>query len=245
MSARKANLLFEFENLLSSWVDAIDELSLLVGTADEDSIDLVLQQFQSRVIKSTVGERDMVSFLATLEPKRLRMHYAFFAYCDDFLLQRYGWAGSIPEKLAQYRRAWLKLLFEQKVFGSRSAGVKLQRDIGGLAASPLLEQADIQIAHVYLRILWLGFGPAPKQNGVAQSALREKLVMAMQGSEQGKSLVATQPFGWMPPPGLIGKRLAPIGRWRMFVLYLGIGYVAVTCLSLLVITLWVSSILNE
>lgn len=245
MSALKTNLLFEFEDLLSSWVDAIDELSSQVSAADEDSMALVLQQFQSMVIKSTVGDRDMSDFLATLEPKRLRMHYAFFAYCDDFLLQRYGWAGAVPEKLAQYRRAWLKLLFEQKVFGSRSAGVKLQSDISSLAASPLLEQVDIQITHVYLRILWLGFGSNSKQNGVTQRALRERLVTAIQGSKQEKSLITTQPFGWMPPPGLIVKRLAPIGRWRKFLLFLGIGYVAATCLSMLAITLWVASILNE
>lgn len=245
MNVMGTNLVSEFERLLSQWVVALDELSVELVDSENEKIESALSRLQAKVLRLLRGDSRTTEYLEPQDADLFRMHYAFIAYCDDYLLQRYSWSEAQPEKQREYRRLWLKFLCEQKLFGTRAAGAKLPKVMRALVTKGAHKDKDLEMAVVYLRVIWLGFGSGSGEHQAAQSKLRVALSEIIERfRSDSEAPTNIQPLGWMPPPGLVAKRLAPIGRWKKILLYLGLGYILTTCLIWLLLSSWVANILS-
>jgi|AntAceMinimDraft_12_1070368.scaffolds.fasta_scaffold46902_2 hypothetical protein len=251
---RPANLLTEFDRLLSGWLVIRDQLT-------QELVGLIVDTPEANQVVGKANEA-LITLLRQIDeslehyPKGLsqdfeRVHYAFVAYCDGFLLQEFEWGSNDKGETQRFRRGWLKMLLEQKVFGTRAAGVKLEQDMLRVITKGYIEPSDVALALIYLKVIWVGF--SFQSRGFQSQGFRDKRnLMREQLSEIAARVSAKQvdassqqPLGWMPAEGIVATRLAPISRWKMLIVYFGIGFVTILSATWMLLSLWVTFTLEN
>lgn len=111
----------------------------------------ILKQLHKRLIHFIEQQKiDVAQFASASQAKHYQaLLYAMAALVDELILQQLDW---------EIKSQWLPLLMELKLFKSRNAGDELIERMKLFAkTSHSLTQDEKQLAHCYLRILWLGF----------------------------------------------------------------------------------------
>ena len=237
-------MLLEFERIFAQWLQIKAELDArlhdLYAQAEKDQPDLCLMKAQKALVSALQQRPSTEVSLSRIDLSNLeKMRFALAAYWDDFLLQRHDWIGLPAAEQQVLRKTWLKYLVEWEAFGTRSAGRRFPEAIRSLIFAERLEESDTPVLAVYYRILWLGFGGQDEKSRTAIAELTELTRQALLARHSDQvSAGVKQPLGYMPPPGLIPGRMAPIRRWRNLILG---AFAGVAVLSLLV---WVGLVLN-
>ncbi len=246
MKLYEQSVLSEFERLFVHWLLLKDELDeVLSGTVPEVDIRQHLAELQRKMLSLLSPSSIELSDFGRDDRSNLRdMRYALAAYWDDFLLQRYDWGNTNEDQKQLFRKQWLCHLIEWEAFGTRLAGKIVPDAIRCLLNSPHHTQADVSMIEVYARILWLGIGA---QNDSVRG--RNKALLA----EINAKLAANFPhrtkagnslqMGWMPSAGMIGKRLAPISRWKKIIALTFTGTMLTIIITWSTLVLWLISAL--
>ena len=241
MKPYERSVLSEFERLFDQWLILKSELDEVLKDAEPE---LVMQKHLVELRRKMLGLLSPgvieLSGLGRDDQSRLReMRYAVASYWDDYLLQRYDWGDANDHQKQLFRKQWLDYLIEWEAFGTRLAGKIIPESIRCLLNHPQHTLADLALIEVYARIIWLGFGA---QNDSVRG--RNKALLA----EINTKLAANFPLrtrasnslhmGWMPPAGMIGKRLAPISRWKRIIAFTFAGSLLLIALSWTTLVFW-------
>jgi type VI protein secretion system component VasF len=246
---RPANLLAEFDRLLSGWLAIRDQLTQgLVGlNVDTPEANQVVGRTNDALIALLRQiDEGLEHYPKGLSKDLERVHYAFVAYCDDFLLQEFSWGNKNQDEARRFRRGWLKMLLEQQVFGTRAAGVKLEQEMSRVITKGYIEPSDAALALIYLKVIWVGFGLHSQGFQDKRGLIREQLSeVASRVSPKQVDESRLQPLGWMPAEGITATRLAPISRWKMLIVYFSFGFVTVLSATWMLLSLWVTLTLEN
>ena len=241
MKLYEQSVLSEFERLFDHWLVLKHELDEVVsGARPGIVIEQHLLELQGKMLDllspSAVELRDF----ARDDRSNLRaMRYALAAYWDDYLLQRYDWANADVDQKQLFRKQWLTYLIEWEGFGTRLAGKIIPDSIRSLLSSPHHTLADLSMIEVYARILWLGFGAQNDKVQGRNKTLLIELNTKLASHYPHRAIAANSLVtGWMPPAGMISKRLAPISRWKKIITYTFGGTLLIIMLSWLIVVYW-------
>ena len=250
MARYEKTVLTEFESIYTKWLALLGRLGQALKDLGQDPSDEersnCLNDFSADLLAIVDNQTSDIARFSREDRLNLnKMKFAAAAYFDDYLLQRYVWGG-LPEGVsAEFRKDWLGRLIEWRAFGTKSAGRKFPLAVEDSLSSDTHSQADQTLLSVYARILWLGFGPEELSVANRNNSLIDQINRILLKQEESDwEKTRDQPLGWIPPPGLAPKRMAPIKRWQRAIAYSIVGFVALSLISWLGIVFYLSSSLE-
>jgi type VI protein secretion system component VasF len=226
----KTPLLDTFDEMYAGWRQAVDRFVREVREIDHELPDIQPQiiRLKNEVLRLAGGKKNLTNeSRRTISTDTKHVRYAFLAYCDDYMLQRFSWPGISDDLAAEARKFWLSRLCEDEGFGTRTAGHTLPERVKKLTETQHPTAEQIELAQIYSRILWLGFGPVDERFQGYLLDLSRKLASLIDNNRPKDISDSTQPLGWLPSQTQVAQRLAPLRRWQLgfgiaFMAFLGI-----------------------
>jgi type VI protein secretion system component VasF len=253
MTSQSIILVDGFEKLLAFWLAVKSDLvAYLKGEREfivnETSISDVHHHVHNLLVNYIEQEMNVKS--SQLSQKQLAIYrlmvYCFVATVDEHLLKDSLWNTSSNEKKEEGRHKWLPLLLEQRLFGSRNAGVRLVDRMAVAATKRTADPLELELAGIYLRALWLGFDEHFVGDRLRLKSLRHNLLNQLENSiaKSDRSVFDSQPFLAEIPSQKEPARLAPIAKWRSKAWYFIFGYIGLSAGAYWFLSSWLVRILE-
>jgi type VI protein secretion system component VasF len=243
MSAVQDTVLTQFDQLFGVWRRALSkldtQLSDIASDDEGDQLRELLLQMQSDLLGALDELKKLDARLdSEARKQRENMRYAAVAYFDDYLLQRYPWAALADDHKAEAKKVWLGLLLESSVFGTRYAGRGLPKRVHELIYLGHYTASELSLLRVYVRILWLGFGPQEARTIQAHAELKDRAITVLVNHAPSQPRAQNaMGLGWMPPPGQKIARLAPVAKLKRTLQNVALAAVAFSFLAWIFLSL--------